>query len=92
MSRRRQILSRLNLTCRDASRFVSQQMDRDLEMSERVGLSIHLALCGSCRRYRRQLELLRRVTNLAFRHPLPNGRCALSPEARERIRARLGTG
>ena len=51
-------LGLLNLSCRQATRLISHARDRKLSRLERLGLSIHLALCRPCRRFRRQLAYL----------------------------------
>ncbi len=47
------------LTCKDASRLVSDGMDRPLALPQRLGLTFHLAICGACRRLRVQMHWLR---------------------------------
>jgi hypothetical protein len=40
---------------------ISEAQDHLLPWSARVGLRLHLLLCGQCRRYRTQIRWLRRV-------------------------------
>ena len=47
------------LSCKEASRIVSQGLDRKLGFGERVTLRTHLAICGGCRAFSQQLEFLR---------------------------------
>lgn len=82
----------LFMRCRDAAPLISQRMDRPLSPEEEGGLSVHLVLCRSCRRYRGQVALLRRVMLMAGTLPPPVGRHALTQEARSRIRKRLASG
>jgi len=49
------------LSCREATRLVSQGLDRELDLGERVSLRVHLAICLGCRRAGRQMEFLRRA-------------------------------
>ncbi|HVY65045.1 MAG TPA: zf-HC2 domain-containing protein [Gammaproteobacteria bacterium] len=79
------------LTCRDATRLASEALDRRLTLRERVGLNVHLALCGLCRRYAAQIDFVRRaVARLAARSgDLGAG---LSAVGRDRIRRRLTDG
>jgi hypothetical protein len=89
------VLGRLKVLspcCRDAARLLSESMDRRLPLAERVGLRIHLLLCGLCRRYGRQLVFLRRLVEAFTRiteTPATPEASELSPEARVRIRERL---
>jgi predicted anti-sigma-YlaC factor YlaD len=76
----------LNLNCRAATRLLSESLDRDLTRIERIGLRLHLIVCGACRAYRRQLAAMRRMIR---RHLATGGdadsEARLSAEARERI-------
>ena len=49
------------LTCKDASRLVSEAEDRPLGLRERLGLRLHLWICANCRRYERQIRFLRKA-------------------------------
>jgi hypothetical protein len=51
-------LKTLFLTCRDATRLASRQLDESLSGSERAGLWIHFRICPWCHRYSRHLEFL----------------------------------
>ncbi|MBU1265497.1 MAG: zf-HC2 domain-containing protein [Gammaproteobacteria bacterium] len=74
------------LTCKDASHLVSHCQDRPLNFRERWGLRIHLWMCGNCRRFERQIALMRRL--LRQSDPRTETEIAgieLTAEARERI-------
>ena len=74
------------LTCKDASRLISEGQERHLRLRERWGLRLHLWLCVNCRRFVRQIRLLRRaLRKLARRAETDTQGPDLSPEARERI-------
>jgi hypothetical protein len=78
------------LTCKDASRLVSENQERPLGFRERWGLRLHLWMCVSCRRFERQLELMRRLLRLSIHRAEDEADDKnLSPEARERIRKAL---
>lgn len=78
----------LNLNCRQASRLVSDGMDRQLTRMERVGLRLHLIICSACRAWRRQLLFIRRaIRQRPQADEQIDGR--LSAEARQRIREAL---
>ncbi len=56
------------LSCKETTRLVSQGLDRELALGERVALRVHFAICLGCRRAGRQMKLLRRaVRELAAR-------------------------
>jgi predicted anti-sigma-YlaC factor YlaD len=73
----------LNLNCRQASRLVSEGMDRDLCFMERLGLRLHLMICSACRAWRRQVLLIRRLLRSG------TDDATLTPMARQRILAAL---
>lgn len=47
------------LTCKEASQLASKSMDSKLTWREQLGLSFHIAMCGLCRRYVRDMKKLR---------------------------------
>lgn len=47
------------LSCKEASRLLSQQEDRPLSFGERVKLRFHLVACRACTRFSRQLAFMR---------------------------------
>jgi hypothetical protein len=89
------VLGRLKVLspcCRDAARLLSESMDHRLPLAERVGLRVHLLLCGLCRRYGRQLIFLRRLVEVFAKiaeTPATPVASEMSQEARARIRERL---
>ncbi len=75
------------LTCKEASHLVSQNQDRPLSFNERLGLRMHLWMCANCRRFERQIGLMRRLLHLSVRSAETEAAdTQLSAEARERIR------
>lgn len=53
---------------------------------ERLGLRLHLMMCGNCRRFERQLQILRKgIALLIHREEKEMEDQELSSEARERI-------
>jgi hypothetical protein len=51
----------MRLTCREASRLVSQGLDRKLGFGERLKLRVHLAICDACTNFKKQVDFLRRA-------------------------------
>ena len=47
------------LTCKEASRLISQAMDRKLTLAQRAALRLHLSACAACTRFAAQLNTLR---------------------------------
>jgi predicted anti-sigma-YlaC factor YlaD len=92
MSRSRGLWHLLNLPCDGMTRLASESLDRDLGRLERLALTSHLLYCVACRRYVRQLRLVRRalarlVVRLETDDPLPGP--GLPDEAREKIKQAL---
>ena len=88
MSRLRSIWRLLNLPCREMSRLASESLDRDLDRLERIALRSHLVYCLACRRYLRQLLLLRRaMRRLATR--LESGSDLDGPGLPDDVRVRI---
>jgi predicted anti-sigma-YlaC factor YlaD len=82
----------LNLPCREASRLSSESLDRDLGAIDRLALRSHLLCCSACRRYRRQIGMLRdAMRGLAARVETDDGLPGppLPDDVRERIERAL---
>ena len=47
------------LSCKDASRLVSQQEDARLTYWQRLTLRLHLSVCAACARFQGQIRFLR---------------------------------
>jgi len=52
------------LTCKQVTRKISEEQDRQLSLGEKMGLKFHLMMCKGCRNYASQLE----VISMACRH------------------------
>ena len=50
------------LTCKEASRLVSESLDRSLDLRERLSLKVHLMMCTGCTQFNRQMAHLRKLT------------------------------
>jgi len=49
------------MSCREATRMMSEAAERRLGLGERLSLRLHLALCAGCRRFGRQVDVLRQA-------------------------------
>lgn len=75
------------LTCKEASHLISEHQERPLGFWERASLRLHVWMCASCRRFERQVILLRQALRLLGQRAMSDPRGPdLSGEARERIR------
>jgi hypothetical protein len=51
----------LTLRCDQASRLISFSQEASLNRAERLALSFHLLICRVCRKYKKQLKLMRDI-------------------------------
>ena len=51
----------MGLNCRQASRLISEGLDRDLGLGLRTALRLHLMICTACTRVKTQLAFLHRA-------------------------------
>lgn len=80
----------LNLPCEGISELVSRSLDERLSPAERAAYRSHLVYCVACRRYRRQLLMLREALGRAGgRDGRPGSGPGMPEELKERIRRQL---
>jgi hypothetical protein len=80
-------------SCKQAVRLQSAASARPLSLSERFGLSLHLLICGWCRRFGTQVNFLRSAAHECRENEQMNALRSLTAEGRERIkRAMQATG
>jgi hypothetical protein len=78
----------LSLRCEEASRLSSESLDHDLASADRLAWRLHLLICVSCRRYRRDILALRRISN-QMADSVDRLGTTLPDDARERIKRAL---
>ena len=74
-------------SCKEASRLVSESLDRKLTFWERMGLGFHLVICRFCLRFARDMQRLRAaMQNYSQQIESDDAsKATLRPEARRRI-------
>jgi predicted anti-sigma-YlaC factor YlaD len=77
--------SRYMLSCKEASRLVSQSCDRSISLREHWALGFHLMICKFCRRFSRQLAQINRAIRRLAVQTEQDESLQLAPEARQRI-------
>jgi hypothetical protein len=50
------------ITCREATQLTLEAEDRTLPLTQRLAVRLHHRLCGNCRRFARQVELMRQAS------------------------------
>ena len=77
------------ISCREAGRLLSESLERDLSLWERVKLRLHLLICSACSRGSSQVLLINEAAKRFAADPdlleLATG-VSLPDEVRERIK------
>ncbi|MDG0833640.1 hypothetical protein [Roseateles saccharophilus] len=53
---------KLMINCREATQITLQAEDRSMPLAERLTLRLHHRICGNCRRFARQVQLMRQAS------------------------------
>ncbi len=78
------------LSCKEAIKLASQNLDRELSFWERIGLRFHVAMCNACSAYKRRIEDLNKLVSEQFRTGAPPaGEKSLSEDRVAQIKAAL---
>jgi len=79
------------LTCKEASFLASKKLDKKLTLKERIDFSLHTSMCGLCRRYAKEINVLHQLMQKMGKKEetvLPEN-TKLSPQSRERIKQEI---
>lgn len=75
------------LSCEETSRLVSESLDRQLPLRQRIAVRMHLLMCKACARARQQLLFMRKaILRLEDDIEKAVSSSSLSPQARDRIK------
>ena len=78
------------MSCREATRLVSESLDRPLSLKERLALQVHLFTCRNCMRYQSQIRRMRRAVDDYAQEQQRDGEGpVLSSEARRCLQSRI---
>jgi hypothetical protein len=73
--------------CKDTTELISENMDHPISVFKRLRMGFHLVLCKYCRKYRKQLETLRKMTlGLGKEAADVNPQASLKPDSKERLK------
>jgi len=75
--------------CKEVSRLVSESLDRELSLPQKIGIRMHLFMCNFCSLYKKQIIVMRDAMRLLAQvdeFPEP---AVLSSEAKRRIKRLL---
>lgn len=62
------------MNCREATRLMSDARERPLTVSEKLALRVHTALCGACRNFDRQIDIMGKLGRTFARGDRPDSR------------------
>lgn len=79
------------MTCEEASRLMSESLDRKLPLGKRIALRIHLLMCKLCPRFLQQMLFLKEASDHYKEEIEEDPSYSLSTNARERIKSLLAT-
>ena len=74
------------ITCRRAAELISWEQDASLPFHQRAGLGFHTLLCGACRRFRRQLEVVEEAVDEFLAAPGIGDRTVMASETKDHLR------
>jgi hypothetical protein len=82
------------LRCEEVTRKVSESMDRQLPLLDRLMIWMHVLMCHLCFRYKMQLQQMRMALATEIPTEIPKDQspdedAALSAEAKDRMKERL---
>ena len=79
----------MNHFCREASQLQSDELERELTLVERIRLRMHLLICGACRNYADNLQLLNSFFHSLRKQTEDDKNITLPDHDRERIKEAL---
>lgn len=79
------LMARVMPSCKDVSALISKGMDRQLPLRKRLSIRLHVSMCDLCRRYEKQIHLLRRGFSYYADPDMNIAENPLTPEAKARL-------
>ena len=76
------------MSCREATRLLSERQERRLSLRERLALGFHLLICHLCRKFGRNVEQLHGLLNKTGEQEADHV-SGLTPESRQRLQSAL---
>jgi chromosome condensin MukBEF ATPase and DNA-binding subunit MukB len=81
------MMKALKMTCKDVYPLISESQDRPLPFYNKIRLKMHLAICGLCEIYNRQLDIIRKVAqSLGNDETKAREGTNMKPEVKEKIK------
>lgn len=73
--------------CREVSRLVSESMDREMSLGQRLGIRFHLLMCRYCARFGQQLKRIRILVRRQTEDSVPP--LAMDTKAKDQLKRLL---
>ena len=84
------MMQKLRLRCKDTTPLISQLMDHNLPLGQRMRLNFHLGMCKVCSFYKKQLEIIRALSRKLGGEETPvQQNTVLSEQAKIKIKESL---
>lgn len=81
------MMKAFKMTCKDVYPLISESQDHPLSFYNKMRLKIHLAICGLCEIYNRQLDIICKVAqSLGKDEAKVHEGANMKPEAKEKIK------
>jgi hypothetical protein len=79
------LIWKITPSCAEMTKLASQSQDRRLTIPQRISIRLHFLICAWCKRYFKQMTVIRSAARDCGDHVPPDPDTSLSPEAKERI-------
>lgn len=83
------IISKIVLTCEQATKFVERNHEGDLRRKERIQLAMHLFICNACRAYNKESKQINSLLDRYFSPPLRQEKPKDTENLKKRILTKL---
>lgn len=57
------------MNCREATRLMSEEQERELALRERLPLKLHVMICAGCRNFGHQMHTIRQIARTYAKNP-----------------------
>lgn len=56
-------------SCKEIAELISQSMDHQLTLRQKIGFYLHLSMCTFCARHKKQMDFLKQLLDLNKKQP-----------------------
>jgi hypothetical protein len=81
------MMKTLKMTCKDVYPLISESQDHPLPLCDKTRLKMHLAICGLCEIYNKQLDMICKLAqSLGKEEAKVREDTSMKPEVKEKIK------